>query len=158
MNLKMKKFPLSILALIFLANLLCIQSVKGVAISSNLTVNIAGLKNQEGQICFSLFDSSKGFPGDRKQALEAKCVKLKNASVPFKVGSVKAGSYAVAMFHDINSDGTLNRNSFGIPTEGFGFSGNPRVITGPPNFSESAVIVAGTNTNIDIQFQYFLEY
>lgn len=156
MNLRMKKFPLGILAIIFFTNLLCLQSAKGIAISSKLTVNIAGLKNQKGQICFSLFDSSRGFPGDKKKALEAKCVKIKDTSVPFNVGSVKAGSYAVAMFHDANGDGNFNRNSFGIPTEGFGFSGNPRIITGPPNFGESAVIVAGTNTNIDIQFQYFL--
>lgn len=152
----MKKFQLGILSLIFLGNLLCLQGAKGIPISSNLTVNIAGLKNQKGQICFSLFDSSKGFPGNKKKALEAKCVKIKDASVPFNVGSVKAGSYAVAMFHDANGDGNFNRNSFGIPTEGFGFSGNPQVITGPPKFSDSAVIVAGTNTNIDIQFQYFL--
>ncbi len=156
MNLKMKKFPLSVLALIFLTNLLCLQSAKGIDSSSNLTVNIAGLKSQKGKICFSLFDSNKGFPGDKKKALEAKCVKIKDTSVPFNLGSVKAGSYAVAMFHDVNDDGTLNRNVLGIPTEGFGFSGNPRVITGPPKFNESAVIVAGRNTNIDIQFQYFL--
>ena len=156
MNLLMKKFQLGILSLIFLGNLLSLQSAQGIVSTGNLTVNIGGLKNQKGQICFSLFDSSKGFPGDKNRALEAKCVKLKNASVPFKLGSVKAGSYAVAIFHDVNGDGTLNRNSFGIPKEGFGFSGNPRIITGPPKFSDSAVIVAGTNTNIDIQLQYFL--
>ena len=156
MNLPMKKFSLGILSLIFLTNLLCLQHAKGVAIASRLTLNIAGLKSQKGQICFSLFDSSKGFPGDKQKALQAKCVKIKDASVPLNVGSVKAGSYAVAMFHDVNGDETLNRNSFGIPTEGFGFSGNPRVITGPPKFNDSAVIVAGTNTNIDIQLQYFL--
>ena len=152
----MKKFQLGILSIIFLGNLLYLQSAKGIASSGNLNVNIEGLKNQKGQICFSLFESSKGFPGNKKRALQAKCVKIKDTSVPFQLGSIKAGSYAVAMFHDANGDGTLNRNSFGIPTEGFGFSGNPRVITGPPKFSESAIIVAGTNTNIDIQMQYFL--
>ena len=156
MNLRMNKFQLGILSLILFANLLCLQSAKGFANSGNLSVNIGGLKNQKGQICFSLFDSSKGFPGDKKRALQAKCVKMKKASAPFNVGSVKPGSYAVAIFHDVNGDGTLNRNSVGIPTEGFGFSGNPRIITGPPKFSESAVIVAGKNTNIDIQLQYFL--
>lgn len=151
----MNKFQAGILSLIFLTNLLCLQSAEGFTNSGNLTVNIGGLKNQRGQICFSLFDSSKGFPGDKKRALQAKCVKMKDASAPFNVGSLKAGSYAVAIFHDVNGDGTLNRNPVGIPIEGFGFSGNPRIITGPPKFSDSAVIVAGQNTNIDIQLQYF---
>ncbi|MEM7553260.1 MAG: DUF2141 domain-containing protein [Cyanobacteria bacterium P01_A01_bin.84] len=123
--------------------------------SSNLTVNIEGLKNKKGQVCFSLFDSSRGFPGDRKRAIKATCVKLKDAPFGLTFNSLRSGSYAVAMFHDVNGDGTLNRNGLGIPTEGFGFSRNPRIVTGPPKFGDSAVIVVGSNTSIDIELNYF---
>ncbi len=68
---------------------------------------------------------------------------------------MKAGNYAVAVFHDQNNDRILNNNVFGIPKEGFGFSRNPEIRTGAPKFSEAAFLVAGPNTNIQIQLKYF---
>jgi uncharacterized protein (DUF2141 family) len=42
-----------------------------------------------------------------------------------------------------------------MPTEGFGFSQNPEVLTGPPKFNDSAVTVSKTNTDIKIKMKYF---
>ena len=67
---------------------------------------------------------------------------------------MKPGNYAVALIHDANADGILNSNSFGMPTEGFGFSNNPLILTGPPKFNNAAVAVAGANTDIQIKLQY----
>jgi uncharacterized protein (DUF2141 family) len=122
----------------------------------NLSVELAGLKNQKGQVCFSVFSSNKGFPDNGKRALQAQCVKLATTPQKITFPNLKAGNYAIAVIHDVNSDGTLNRNALGIPTEGFGFSNNPVIRTGPPKFADSAVLVAGSSTNIQIQLQYFL--
>ncbi len=48
------------------------------------------------------------------------------------------GTYAISIFHDIDGDDELNKNFFGIPTEPFGFSNNPRMTFGPPNFKEAS--------------------
>lgn len=69
---------------------------------------------------------------------------------------LRAGSYAIAVIHDANNDGTLNRNLLGIPTEGFKFSRNPTILMGSPRFVDSAFLVAGSITNIQIQLQYLL--
>jgi uncharacterized protein (DUF2141 family) len=122
----------------------------------NLSIELGGLKNQKGQVCFSLFSSNKGFPDNGKRALKAQCVKLTTTPQKITFPNLTAGNYAVAVIHDVNSDGTLNRNSLGIPTEGFGFSNNPIIRTGPPKFGDSAVLVAGSSTNIQIKLQYFL--
>lgn len=120
---------------------------------SSLTVTVSGLQNQKGQICFSLFASGRGFPSSKQRAKQAGCVKIK--SYPLKVAfkNLEAGNYAVALFHDLNGDGILNQNQFGIPTEKFGFSQNPTVLTGPPKFAEAAFIVTGAETNIDVRLQ-----
>lgn len=70
--------------------------------------------------------------------------------------NLKAGSYAVAVLHDKKGDRQLKRNFLGIPTDGFGFSGNPAIVTGPPKFGDSAFVVAGPSTNIQIQLIYLL--
>lgn len=153
MNLLKNKFHLGIFALSIIGNLVFLPSAEGTA-NNNLAVTVNGLKNQKGQICFSLFSSSRGFPKSNKRALQAKCVKLRNNSVKLNIPSLKAGTYALAMFHDINGDGKLNTNSLGIPKEGFGFSRNPRILTGPPKFGDSAVFVVGSSTNIQINLNY----
>lgn len=122
----------------------------------NLTIAIEGLRNQRGQVCLNLFDNSQGFPVKSDRAVKAECVRLNGTPPVVTFRNLKAGSYAIAVIHDANNDGTLNRNALGIPTEGFGFSRNPRIVTGPPKFSESAVIVVGARTNIQIRLQYFL--
>ena len=123
--------------------------------NSNLNVTINGLKNERGQVCLSLFSSRQGFPRSTARAVEARCVKV--AAPPLKVNfrDLKVGSYAIAVFHDANSDGTLNSNGLGIPTEEFGFSQNPTILVGSPKFGDAAVLVVGPETNIQIQLQFF---
>ena len=105
--------------------------------------------------CASLFSESKGFPSDSEKALQSECIEVTEAApqkLVFK--DLKPGKYAVALIHDANGDGILNSNSFGMPTEGFGFSNNPLVLTGPPKFNNAAIAVKGVNTDIQIKVQY----
>ena len=36
--------------------------------------------------------------------------------------NVKPGNYAIAVFHDLNGNGKLDRNLIGLPSEPYGFS------------------------------------
>lgn len=155
MNLLKNQFHVGVALLSVIGSLAFLPTAEG-NVNSNLSVSIKGLKNQKGQVCFSLFSSSRGFPSNKKRAIKAQCVKLKNGNVKLNIPSLKAGTYALAMFHDKNGDGKLNTNGLGIPKEGFGFSRNPKVITGPPKFGDSAVFVVGSTTNIQINMNYFL--
>ncbi len=119
-----------------------------------LTINIDGLQNRKGQVCLSVFSTSKGFPSDTKNAVQRQCLKITDAPLRMTLKQLQPGSYAVAVLHDENNDGKANRNFLGIPTEGFGFSQNPMVLTGPPKFVDSSVLVAGPRTDVQIQLQY----
>lgn len=55
------------------------------------------------------------------------------------------GQYAVAVFQDINGNGSLDANIVGMPTEPFGFSNNARGTFGPPDFSDVMFSVTGKN-------------
>ena len=155
MNLLKNQFHVGVALLSVIGSLAFLPTAEG-NVNSNLSVSIKGLKNQKGQVCFSLFSSSRGFPSNKKRAIKAQCVKLKNGNVKLNIPSLIAGTYALSMFHDKNGDGKLITNGLGIPKEGFGFSRNPKVITGPPKFGDSAVFVVGSTTNIQINMNYFL--
>jgi uncharacterized protein (DUF2141 family) len=146
-----------LLTCLFLAsfNSFFVPSIAKGEASSNITVTIDGLKNLRGQICLSIFDSSRGFPSSSDRAIQGQCLKISNNPLVATFRNLKAGSYAVAVIHDANSDKSLNTNVLGIPTEGFGFSRNPQILNGPPQFGDSAFFVAGQNTEIEIRLKYF---
>ncbi len=125
-------------------------------LSSNLTVEIAGLSETKGQVCLSLFSSGRGFPDSKDDAVDTQCVKITDQLLEVTFDNLEPKTYAVAVFWDDNEDGQLNRNFLGIPTEKFGFSSNPVIKTGPPKFGESAVLVIGKNTRISIQLRSLL--
>ncbi len=131
------------------------SSVGATFVEGDLHVTVEGLKNRKGLVCLSLFSHQQGFPEQGDRALKTQCVKATSATpVTVTFRNLATGSYAVAAIHDANQDGKLNRNSFGIPIEGFGFSENPVIRTGPPSFQDAAVFVAGPNTNIQINLLY----
>ena len=82
-------------------------------------------------------------------------VSIQERSPKLTIENLHFGTYALAFFHDLNEDGKLNRNFLGIPKEGFGFSQNPQIQTSPPSFGESAVLVIGAETNLQVQMRYF---
>lgn len=120
----------------------------------NLIVEVDSLNNQKGEVCFKLFSGSQGFPDGNESAIKRQCVKITNKSLIITLNNIPSGSYAVSVFHDLNGDRKLNRNSLGMPTEGYGFSNNPVVSRGVPDYGECIFLVAGANTSIKIGMKY----
>ncbi|MCY7322391.1 MAG: DUF2141 domain-containing protein [Phormidesmis sp. CAN_BIN36] len=124
--------------------------------ASTLTAEVGGLRNRNGQLCFSVFSSSQGFPTNSDNAVQTKCVKVTSSPMKVAFKQLSPGRYAIAVLHDENNDRQANRNFLGLPTEGFGFSRNPTIVASPPKFAESAVSVTGQTTTTQIQLRYLL--
>ncbi|AFY71281.1 Protein of unknown function DUF2141 [Thalassoporum mexicanum PCC 7367] len=123
-------------------------------LAGNLTVEIDNLRDRQGQVCFNLFRTSDGFPSDKQKAVKTDCIEIADEPLEIKLTSLPYGNYAISLYHDRNADNTLNRAAFGMPSEGYGFSNNPRALTGPANFGQSMFILAGRNTNIKVKLTY----
>jgi len=71
-------------------------------------------------------------------------VTASTASVQFN--GVVPGQYAIRLFHDVNGNGQLDTNPFGMPTEPFAFSNNARGRFGPATWADAAfTVTAGAN-------------
>ncbi len=66
------------------------------------------------------------------------------------------GSYAVALFHDVDDDGVLDRGAFGIPTEGYGFSRNVGGGLSAPSFRDAALGIAAQPVRTVVRIRYGL--
>ena len=139
------------------ATLLLSQPVKaGLALTGDLSVAIEGLQNSRGVVCLKIFSGSQGFPSENTNVADQTCVAIDTIPLTVTFDDLAFGNYAIALYHDSNGDGQLNRGAFGIPVEGFGFSNNPAIRMGPAEFEEAMFLWAGANTAITIQMQYSL--
>ena len=53
------------------------------------------------------------------------------------LSDLPAGQYAVSCYHDLNGNGVLDKNWFGIPSEPYGFSNDARPSFRAPTWEES---------------------
>jgi uncharacterized protein (DUF2141 family) len=112
--------------------------------TSDLTVEVSGLRNYQGQVVLMLWpdssDASK-FPDAAKvqyrdeRAGNSSCdfpsaalcrrviESLQNLTVLYTFTSLPAGDYAVFVFHDENNNGQLDTGLFKRPLEARGYSG-----------------------------------
>ena len=68
-------------------------------------------------------------------------------------GEVPSGTYAIALIHDENGNGKLDKRLI-MPAEGFGFSRNAPVRFGPPSFASAAFAVDGDEQRQTIRMRY----
>ena len=125
----------SIFFLLFGVLILSLNSVvKGQ--TASLTINVSGLKEIKGGIQLGLYNESASFP---KPDLEFMVISIlaDSSVVSYTIPELPFGEYAIALYHDINSDKTCNKNWIGIPTEAYGFSNNVRVMLSAPNFEKT---------------------
>ena len=141
--------------LIFTIGYPCFPLQANSSTNSLIKVEIEGLQEAKGQICYSLFNRDKGFSDNKDNILRAECLTIKEQLPVLTIDNLHRGTYALALFHDLNQDEELNRNFLGIPQEGFGFSQNPEITTSPPSFKESAISIVETETTLQVQLRYF---
>jgi uncharacterized protein (DUF2141 family) len=124
------------------------------AFAQAVSVEISNLGGEKGQVFLAVYDSPEAFPDQAARALVKVVEPLGGGdSVTTLKLDLKPGRYAIATFLDRNKNGKLDTNIVGAPKERFGFSKNPRILTGAPNFSECAfeVTAAGGTQKIRLQ-------
>ena len=89
----------------------------------DLSVAITGLKSTDGGIQIGLYNNKESFPHIDEQ-YKLFYLDANEFSGIYTIKDLPEGEYAVAIFHDKNSDKICNTNFLGIPKEGYGFSNN----------------------------------
>ncbi len=143
----MKKYSLSLLVttLTFFISIVHAQT-------GTITVVVSGLKDMNGQISIGLYASKDGFPEKGKE-YKGKEVRVTEKTINYSFKDIPDGTYAIAVFHDSNNNGILDKNFLGIPKEGNGFSNNVEATFGPTSFEKAKFKLNGAFT-AKIEMQY----
>jgi uncharacterized protein (DUF2141 family) len=123
---------------------------------ATLTLELTGLRNNLGVVNLGLFTSADGFPSDATKAVRSGCFPITDRPLILTFENLPFGQYAATVHHDENMDGELNTNVLGIPLEGIGFSGNPKIWKGVPPFDRTQFEVATAIEVVAIRIKYLL--
>lgn len=119
--------------------------------TAGLEVRINNLKAADGKVVIALFDSEESY---LKKPVDEQSVKISDdLEAVARFSSLKPGHYAVAVYHDKNSNGDLDTRFGMIPKEPYGFSNDARGTFGPAKFSKAAFEVSSQDLNIDVRIK-----
>lgn len=99
-----------------------------------LIVEINNLETAEGIMRLAVYDQHN-FLSKTDYVLTHSVAVEQLGTVSIEI-ELPHGEFALSVYQDINGDGILNTNFFGIPSEPYGFSNNGVGKFGPPEFSE----------------------
>jgi len=123
--------------------------------AETLTVKATGLKNNKGEVQFSLYNKEGSIP-DKALNKYFKMQRAKiidgEAKVVFK--DLPKGKYAVSLFHDENRNHKIDKGLI-MPEEGVGLSNYKSInLFNPPNF-KSASFSLDHGREVKIKVIYF---
>ncbi|GAB4015859.1 DUF2141 domain-containing protein [Spirosoma migulaei] len=140
--------------MLFLVSLISFlsSSISPVASSpkTSLTIDIQNIRSQKGSVYIALFKPDSGFPEGNPVEGKKADIKGSNAQTIF---SIEPGEYAVAVFHDENGNGILDKRIFGMPKEPYGFSNNFRPRLSAPKFKDCQFSVGTSGRTISIKLE-----
>ena len=140
----MKTLPLVLSLIVGMAAL---TPASRAAETSSLTVTFSGIKATTGAILFTVVNSEAAYGDKAPPTAQAMLPVTANTATKVFEG-LAPGRYAIKAFHDVNGDGKMGANPFGIPTEPFAFSNNAVGNMGPAKWADASFEVkAGANTH-----------
>lgn len=126
----------------------------GPASSHWINVTIDNLRSGRGVVILTLY------PDDKARFLKP-MGSLYVTKVPARAGVSQAcifvpqaGAYGLALYHDENDNGKIDRNGLGIPKEGFGFSNNPKIFMSAPGLKSVRFMAGPAGTSLRIRMKY----
>jgi uncharacterized protein (DUF2141 family) len=136
-------------------NLPAVAAVAATNEPVNLEIAFTGIETQKGNVMMVLFDSEQAFNGQGKPVRAAMIpatapadqAAQKTLTAKTLVQGLPAGRYAIKSFHDIDGDGKMSTNPFGMPIEPFAFSNNAKGNMGPATWADAAFDVK-TGANV----------
>lgn len=98
---------------------------------------------QTGAILVALYDAEAAYEGGQPTRVAQVDVAAGRRQAVF---DLPAGTYGMKAFHDINGNGKMDVNPFGMPTEPYAFSNNAVGNMGPARWDRARFEVSGATT------------
>jgi uncharacterized protein (DUF2141 family) len=123
--------------------------------TGTLEIRITGGSICQGNLMLAIYNNQSHFM-NTEQAVAKEVINLASSDCAMPIfykAQIPYGQYAVVVYNDANSNGILDKNSFGAPTESWGVSNNARPFLREPTFGDCAVTLVASHTSLTIDVQ-----
>jgi uncharacterized protein (DUF2141 family) len=121
--------------------------------TSTVLLEVSSFKNTRGTLNCRLFTKASDFPDGEGILTLRTPITGTNTTCTFP--NVEPGTYAVAVVHDENSNGKLDKNFVGVPSEGYGVSNNKTYALSAPKWDESIFTIAPSESKtLQVKLRY----
>lgn len=122
------------------------------SLSPLATVTIRGAKSSAGVYFCGIFDDAQKL-ARRVDPVLSDQIAVSKDPVAWHIDSLPPGEYAIAVFHDANENGKLDRHPLGFPIEAYGFSNNARGKFGPPPYDKVKFVIGDAPLQMQIDLK-----
>jgi len=103
----------------------------------DVSIKVQDIESLEGSVYIGMYKTAQNF-ASTTQYVKSHNSNIVTKKVEHTFRDIPSGRYAIAVFHDKNKNGKLDKNFLGIPKEGYGFSNNPKVGFSQPTFQQAS--------------------
>ena len=115
---------------------------------AQLSLTVTNIKDHKGALMVAVFDAA-GYDADKQVTATMILVTGDTATSTVEL---PAGTYGIKLFHDVDGDGKMGMNAFGMPTEPYAFSNSAPAQFGPAKWDAAKFDVAAPSTAHTIKF------
>ena len=112
--------------------------------TASVTLTFTGIQTPTGAIMAGIYDSEAAFGGGKP--VQGVRIVVTGGEATTVVTGLAPGRYGIKAYHDVDGDGRMGTNPFGMPTEPYAASNNARGNMGPPAWTDAAFDVAAGET------------
>jgi uncharacterized protein (DUF2141 family) len=123
-----------------------VAQASATAEAATLTISFTDIEAPKGRIMLALFEGAAGYNGGKP--VHGAAIEVTGTTASTVITGLAPGQYGVKLFHDVNGNGKMDTNPFGMPVEPFAFSNSAKGNMGPASWDAAAFEVKpGTNAH-----------
>jgi len=114
-----------------------------------IDIIINDISSDKGMVYFALYNSESNF--NARKPLRTANSEIIEGVAKVSFNDLEPNIYAITCFHDVNSNGKLDFDMSGRPTEDYGLSNNIMSF-GPPRFGDTKFDLKDKDLTFEIEF------
>ncbi|MGE0311982.1 MAG: DUF2141 domain-containing protein [Lautropia sp.] len=120
---------------------------------ADLEITVTNVLPKQGELMVALYDRPDNFPHRQTPAEPAQRLAASGESARLVFNGLAPGRWAVVVLQDLNGNGRVDTNLFGMPIEPYGASNNQLPRFSAPTFDAALVEVGpgGASIRIDLR-------
>jgi uncharacterized protein (DUF2141 family) len=118
---------------------------------TSFSLNVNNIESTQGQLLVAVYDRSDGYMDIAKARFKKSYSISSTGSIRLSLPEIPAGTYAITCVHDLNGNGTIDKNWAGVPTEPYGFSNGVRPKFRAPTWEESKFWFSGQTVQVKVE-------